>query len=168
MKISAIAAVSDNYVIGKDNGLLWHLPLDMKFFRETTSGHHVITGRKNYLSIPERFRPLPNRVNIVVTRQNIVFNNCIMANSIEEAIAVAEQRGEAEVFIIGGGEIYQQTITNQLVDRIYITWVRHDFEGDTFFPELDFSKWQEISRVDYEPDEKNVYATSFCIYEKNN
>ena len=108
MKVSLIAAVSRNNVIGKNNNLIWHLPKDMKFFKDTTQGHHVIMGRKNFESIPHKYSPLPNRTNIIITRQNnYLAKGCIVVNSIKEALEIAKQKGEKEAFIIGGGEIYK-------------------------------------------------------------
>ena len=139
MKVSLIVAVSENYVIGKDNDLIWHLPKDMRFFKETTTGHHVIMGRKNFESIPHKFRPLPNRTNIVITRQlDYKAEGCVVVNSIEEALKVAKRNGDDEAFIIGGGQIYKLAIDAGLVDRIYLTKVHHCFDGDTIFPELNF------------------------------
>ena len=112
MIISLIAALSKNRVIGKNNDLPWHLPDDMKYFMQTTSGHHVIMGRKNYDSIPQKFKPLPNRTNIVVTRQkNFVASGCMVVNSLEEALGIAESNKEKETFIIGGAEIYSQALS---------------------------------------------------------
>jgi len=108
MIISLIAAVSENHVIGKNNGLPWHLPDDMKFFMQTTKGHHIIMGRKNYDSIPDKFRPLPNRTNIVVTRQpSFRAPGCIVVNSLERGLEIAQHNGEPEVFVIGGYDIYK-------------------------------------------------------------
>ena len=119
MIISSIVAVSENNVIGKDNSLIWHLPADMKFFKEKTTGHCVITGRKNYESIPEKFRPLPNRINIVITRQKeYIAPGAIVVGSLEEAFEKASQTGNDEVFIIGGAEIYKQSM--HLTDMLYV------------------------------------------------
>ena len=108
MKVSIIVAVSKNGVIGKDNNLIWHLPKDIKFFKDTTMNHHVIMGRKNFESIPHKFRPLPNRTNIIITRQtNYSAKDCITVNSVEEALEIAKKDGDVEPFIIGGGEIYK-------------------------------------------------------------
>lgn len=165
MIISLIAAVADNYVIGKNNQLIWHLPADIKFFKEITDGHHVLTGRKNYLSIPPKFRPLSNRVNIIVTHQkDFVADQCIVVNSIEAGMEYARRNGEQELFIIGGGEIYHQTINK--ADKLYITWVHANFEGDTHFPEINLALWKETYRKDCQIDEKHKFAYSFCIYEK--
>ena len=138
MKVSLIVAVSENGVIGKDNDLAWHLPKDMNFFKETTENHFVIMGRRNYESIPEKYRPLPNRTNIVVTRNKMfTAENCIVTNSIENAIEMAKKAGDNEPFIIGGGQIYKLALENNLVDFIYLTRVHATIDGDTFFEDLD-------------------------------
>ena len=130
MKVSLIVAVAENGVIGKDNDLIWHLPKDMRFFKETTMGHHVIMGRKNFESIPHKYRPLPDRTNIVITRQSeYKAEGCVVVNSIEAALEVAKQNGDHEPFIIGGGQIYKITLENNLVDRIYLTKIYHAFDG---------------------------------------
>jgi len=163
--LSIIVATAENNVIGKDNTLIWHLPADMKFFKEKTTGHCVITGRKNYESIPEKFRPLPNRTNIVVTRQkDYVAPGAIVAGSLAEAIEKAKQTGDTEIFIIGGGEIYKQSIA--LADKIYLTKIYHHFEGDAFFPELKAEEWEQIACLPGMVDEKNKYPHDFIVYEK--
>ena len=165
MIISLIAAVAENNVIGKDNDLVWHLPDDMRYFMETTEGHHVLQGRKNFYSVPEKYRPLKNRVNIIVSRQpDLEIEGCVVKNSIEEGIAYAENMGEKELFIIGGGEIYAQSM--HLADKIYITEIKSSFEGDTYFPELDSSEWGEISRVTHEIDEKHLSEFDFVVLER--
>jgi len=165
MKISLIAAVAQNRVIGKNNDLPWHLPDDMKYFMQTTKGHHCIMGRKNYQSIPEKFRPLPNRTNIVVTRQN-KFNapGCIVVNSIEEALKITETHNEPETFIIGGAEIYASSLA--AADLLYLTEIKADIEGDTHFPEFKPSEWKEISRQHHPADERHLYAFDFVIYQR--
>jgi dihydrofolate reductase len=165
MKISLIAALAENRVIGKNNDLPWQLPDDMKYFMETTKGHHCIMGRKNYDSIPAKFRPLANRENIVVTRQNS-FNapGCTVVNSIEEGIAIARKNNELETFIIGGAEIYRQSLA--FADRLYLTEIKAVIDGDTFFPAVDHSKWKEVSRKHHAADEKHKYAFDFVVYEK--
>lgn len=176
MTISLIAAVSDNYVIGTGNRLPWRLPADMSYFKERTEGHHVLTGRKNYFTIPPKFRPLPNRKNIVVTRQNAIENTVgqspvlshptqlYTVHSIKEGILLAEKNGETELFVIGGGEIYRQTI--DLADRLYITWVHTILQGDTFFPVINFKIWKEIWRNDCKANAKNPFDYSFCSYSR--
>jgi dihydrofolate reductase len=167
MIVSLIVAVAENNVIGKDNTLIWHLPKDMQFFKLTTLNHHIITGRKNYISIPEKFRPLANRTNIVLTRQNdFTEEGCVILNSLEAAIEFAKNNNENEVFIIGGGQIYKEALDKDLVDKMYITHVHHTFEGDTFFPEIDSSKWKKISEEHHIKDEKHAYDFSFCIYSR--
>lgn len=165
MKISLIAALSRNRVIGKNNDLPWHLPDDMKYFMQTTKGHHVIMGRKNYESIPEKFRPLPNRTNIVVTRQqDFVAHHCLVVNSIEKAIAIAETGDEQEAFIIGGAEIYKAGMA--LTQRMYLTEIQAKIQGDTYFPEITPSDWKEVSRVHHGTDERHLYEFDFVVYDR--
>src|SRR5688572_5703899 len=122
MKVSIIVAISENNVIGKDNSLIWHLPADMKFFKEKTTGHCIITGRKNYESIPEKFRPLPNRTNIVISRNfNYSSPGAEVVNSLEEAIEFAKAKKETEAFIIGGGQIFEETLAKNLASVLYVT-----------------------------------------------
>ena len=166
MIVSLIVAVSENGVIGKDNGLIWHLPKDMKFFKDTTQGHHVLMGRKNFESIPHNFRPLPNRTNIIITRQsNYIAEGCVVVNSIEQGIELAKNNGEHELFVIGGGQIYDMALKQELIDRVYLTEIHHSFDGDTFFPKLS-DQWKEVQREDCFADEKNKYDYSFLVLEK--
>jgi dihydrofolate reductase len=163
MKVSLIVATGENLEIGKNNDLLWHLPMDMRFFTKKTTGHYVIMGRKNWDSIPDKYRPLANRVNIVVSRKcNLNLDGAIHVKSIEEGIEIAKNNGEDEVFIIGGGQIYSLALEKNLIDIIYITHVHASFDADTFFPKLDFQKWIEVSSEYFEADDKNKF--SFTIY----
>src|SRR5688572_9271391 len=165
MTISLIAALAQNRVIGKDNDLPWHLPDDMKFFMQTTKGHHCIMGRKNYDSIPDKFKPLPNRTNIVVTHQkDFKAPNCIVVNGIERALEIAQNNNESEVFIIGGAEIYKQSLA--FADRLYLTEIKADIAGDTFFPTIRHEEWKELSRTPHPADERHQYAFDFVVYEK--
>ena len=165
MIISLIAAVADNRVIGKDNKLVWDLPRDMKYFMDTTSNHFILTGRKNYESIPPKFRPLKNRTNVIITRQNdYEAEGTIIVHSLEEALELARNEGEEEVFVIGGGEIFEQSI--DLADRLYITEVKSEFNGDTVFPEYNPADWKEISRVENLPDDNHKYAFDFVVLER--
>lgn len=165
MEISLIAAISKNRVIGKDNGLPWHLPDDMKYFMQTTKEHYVIMGRKNYESIPEKFRPLPNRTNIVITRRkDFHAPNCIVVNSVDEGIALAKQANQNELFIIGGSEIYKLGLP--LADRLYLTEIDAIIDGDTYFPEINKHEWQEVSRSHHGTDTRHAYAFDFVIYAK--
>lgn len=166
MQISIIVAKAKNNAIGKDGNLLWHLPKDMKLFKETTLNHCILTGRKNFYSIPEKFRPLTNRTNIIISR-NITLNEpgAIVQNSIQKGIEYAQSLGEKELFIIGGGEIYKQTIL--IADKLYVTEVDAIFEdADTFFPLIDYNIWKEVQRVTFEKDDKNCYKFDFVIYSK--
>ncbi len=165
--LSIIVAASDNNVIGKDNDLIWHLPADMKFFKDTTTGHPVIMGRKNYESIPLKYRPLSNRTNIIVSRQNnFTAPGCLVCNSIEAAINKAKEISEGEIFIIGGAQIYAQTI--DLVDKIYLTRVHHQFEGDAHFPELNTDEFDLKSSLFVPADVKNQYGFTIYIYKRKN
>ena len=166
MIISLIAAVSQNHVIGKNNDLPWKLPDDMKYFMQTTKGHHCIMGRKNYDSIPDRFRPLPNRTNIVVTRQTAFkAPGCIVVNSIDKALSIAKDNGETEVFIIGGAEIYKQGLS--VTQRMYLTEIKAHIDGDTFFPEFNKHEWKEVSRTPHTADKSHAHAFDYVVYERN-
>lgn len=167
MEVILIVAVArENNGIGKDNDLLWHLPGDMKFFRSQTTGYPVITGRKNYESIPDKFRPLPNRENIVITRQDITYNGADVCSSIESALEKAQSYNKEKVFIIGGGQIYKQCLDQNLADKLIITWVDAQLEADVFFPQLD-SKWTISSEEKNNPDDKNPYSYTFTEYVKS-
>lgn len=160
MNIIHIVAAAENNAIGKDNQLLWHLPRDMKFFKETTIGHCIISGRKNYDSIPDRFRPLSNRTNIVVTRnKNFSSEGAIVVNDIHSALEVARGKGETDCYIIGGAEIYRQTMDD--INIILLTKVHHSFDADAFYPALNMNDWNIISQNHFDADEKNKYAMTF-------
>jgi len=165
MIISMIAAIAENRVIGKDNDLVWDLPADMKYFMSTTRAHCIVAGRRNYESIPLKFRPLKDRTNIIVTR-NIEYSapGAIVVNSLDEAIERARLEGESELFIIGGGEIYEQAMN--MADRLYITEIKASFEGDTFFPDYNKSLWKEDSRIANSKDDKHAYEFDFVIYSR--
>ncbi len=164
--ILIVAVAKPNNGIGKDNDLLWHLPADMKFFRSNTTGYPVITGRKNYESIPEKFRPLPNRNNIVVTRQDIAFEGADVVKSIDEALKIAKTYNQEKVFIIGGGQIYKQCLADGLIDKMIITWVDAQLEADVFFPEFNKSDWNLSKSESHNPDAKNPYGYTFTEYIK--
>lgn len=165
MKVSLIAAVAENGAIGKDNDLIWHLPDDLKFFKKTTGGKPVIMGRKNYESIPAKFRPLPNRQNIVITRHaEYRAPGCAVVPSLDAAFDQAENA--EEVFIIGGGQIFDLVFERGVVDQIYITEVHHSFDGDVFFPDFDLSKWKKKVLSTHPKDEKHDYAFTFTVYTK--
>lgn len=167
MTISLIAAVAKNRVIGKENDLPWQLPDDMKYFMQTTSGHHVLMGRKNYDSLPNKFKPLPNRTNIVVTRQDeFKAPGCIVVSSIEKGIEIALQNKEEEFFVIGGAQIYTQSL--ERADYLYLTEINAEIEGDTYFPMIKSDEWTEISRKPHAIDEKHRYSFDFVIYKRKN
>lgn len=168
MIVSAIAAVADNGIIGREGDLPWHLPDDMAYFQRTTRGHHVITGRKNYESIPPKYRPLKGRVNLVVTNdRGYDAPGAVVVGSVEEALDVARNAGEEEAFIIGGGQIYAHALSKGLVDRLYLTLVHADVEGDTRFPLLDPAEWTERSRERHEVDERHIHAFSFVVLDRS-
>lgn len=163
MIVSAIVAVAADNVIGKDNDIPWYLPADLKYFKKTTLNHHIIMGKNCYYSIG---RPLPKRTNVVLSRDPFfTVSNCIVAHSIEEALENALRNGEHEVFIIGGGQIYRQS--QQYWDKIYLTEVDLKTEGDTFFPEVKPEEWKLLSSESHQPDEKNEYAYTFKVFERN-
>ena len=154
--IALVVAMAENRVIGKENKLIWHLPADLKFFKNLTTGHPIIMGRKTYESIG---KPLPNRTNIIITRQaDFTAEGCLVAHSLTEALMMAQQL-DSDIFVIGGAEIYKQAMF--LADTIYLTEVHHTFEGDTFFPEIDSVLWHETSREEHKADEKNPYDHAF-------
>ncbi len=161
MIISLLVAAAENNAIGKNNQLLWSLPNDMRFFKNTTWGMAVIMGRKTYESVD---KPLPGRFNIVITRQaGWKAEGVIVAGDLQNALLKAAETNCNEVFVIGGGEIYKWAI--DIADRIYITRVHASFEADTFFPVIDESKWKLTSNKDFEVDEKHKYAYSFQVWE---
>jgi len=151
MIISLIAALAKNRTIGKNNDL---------------KGHHVIMGRKNYDSIPDKFKPLPNRTNIVVTRtKDFVAPGCIVVNSLDAGINIAKHADEKEVFIIGGAEIYKLSLS--VATRLYLTEINGTIEGDTFFPKIDNEAWKEASRIHHEKDSRHAFDFDFVVYNKN-
>jgi len=155
--INIIVATSKNRVIGKSNDLIWHLPADLKRFKEMTTHNTIIMGRKTYESIG---KPLPNRRSIVITRDiNYKLYGCDVVNSLEEALELCDDN----CFVIGGGEIYKQSLI--YADKIYLTEIDEDFDGDTYFPELG-SEWVKLSKVSFDSDEKNKHSYSFIEYEK--
>ncbi|MBR9919838.1 MAG: dihydrofolate reductase [Bacteroidetes bacterium] len=162
MRISAIVAAGKNNVIGKDNEIPWYLPNDLKYFKRTTLNHHVIMGRKSFESIG---RPLPKRTNVVITRNAFFTASGVqVVHSIDEALHNAVNQGEHEAFIIGGGEIYKQSMP--FWDRVYLTRVNIEMEGDAYFPELDPKEWKLVSEDPQQTDEKNELEHSFQVWER--
>lgn len=159
-KISIIAAVADNFAIGKSNNLPWHLPADLKRFKQLTTGHAIVMGKRTFESLP--IGPLPNRKNIVLTSimSEGVNEGYFEADSLEDALYLCEH--EEKVFIIGGATVYRQCIDK--VDTMYITWVHKEFSADTYFPEFNPDEWDEINHEDHAADENNPYAYTFSEY----
>lgn len=157
-----IAAAGENGELGKDNDLLWHLPDDFKHFKQLTSGHKIIMGRKTFESFP---KPLPNRFHIVITRKRdyqIDHPKCTVVHSLEEALTLVEQ--EKQAFIIGGGEIYKQALPHS--DGIELTRVHGSFEADTFFPEIDPQEWELVEESFHDKDERHTYAFTYLSYRR--
>jgi dihydrofolate reductase len=160
--LSLIVAMDERGAIGKGNRLPWRLSADLKRFRELTMGHHIVMGRKTFETIG---RALPGRQTIIITRNpRLEVEDCLIAHSLDEALRLAERRGETEVFICGGAEIYAQSI--ERADRLYLTEVHTEVEADTFFPVWDRSLWRESQSVYHPADEKNQYPTTFKLLEK--
>lgn len=161
MIVTSIAALATNRVIGKNNKLPWHLPADLKFFKKLTTGHHVIMGRKTWQALPNG--PLPNRVNIIISRSAIdTPEGVLVFKSLEAALEWAFRQGETEAFIIGGAQIYQSTMN--MVDKMVLTEVDMVTEGDAFFPEWRDIDWEEDSREAHPADDKNPHSFSFVTY----
>jgi len=158
--LTIIAAAGENNALGKENDLVWHLPDDFKRFKELTSGHHIIMGRKTFESFP---KPLPKRTHVVITRKdNYKKEGIVVVHSLERAVEFSND--DPQAFIIGGGEIYN--LGMELADRIELTRVHGTFEADTFFPEIDETKWKLVSEKFHEQDEKHDYAFTYLTYER--
>ena len=166
MRVSLIAAVAANGAIGKDNDLIWTLR-DTAFFKTTTKGHHVIMGRKNWESIPERFRPLPGRPNIVLSRDAaFTAEGAVCLTSLEAALDVAREAGEEEAFIIGGAQIYRLAMDAGVVDTMYLTHVEPESHGDTFFPEVAEADWKAQPLFRHVADERNEAPFTVQRYDR--
>lgn len=160
-RLAAVVAMSENRVIGRNNTLPWHLPADLRHFKAITSGHTLIMGRKTFESIG---KPLPNRNNIVVSRDlGLNAKGCIVVNSLEEALASAEVFN-TNIYVIGGAQIYAQTLP--ILQKMYLTLVHHQFDGDAFFPEYNEQEWRVVSKEAHEADAENAYAYTFYEMER--
>lgn len=158
--IVVIAAAAENNALGKDNDLLWHLPDDFKRFKALTSNHYIIMGRKTFESFP---KPLPNRTHVIITRQkNFAVENCIVVHNLKQALAVCPT--DQDVFIIGGGEIYKQSM--DIADAIELTRVHTELEADTYFPEISTTEWTLINEEFHPKDEKHLYAFTYQTFVK--
>ena len=163
-----IVAMDSERGIGRNNDLMWHLPADMRFFKETTLGHIVVLGRKNYESIPEKYRPLPNRENAVLTRNpHFEAPGCVVFHSLKECLKHYENESERTVFIIGGGEIYRQALELDVVDEMYITHVHKAYGADTFFPKFDAKEWHTEKIMTQPADEKHETGFEILRYAKH-
>src|SRR5579883_509563 len=160
MRLSAIVAISENRVMGKDNRLPWHLPADLKHFKEITVGKPILMGRKTYLSIG---RPLPGRENVIVTRdKTFEAAGCRVFNTIQEALDYLLPYDE--VFVIGGADLFKQLLPQ--IKLLYLTIIHEKMDGDTFFPEINQKEWREVESKDFLPDDKNQYRYSFITLER--
>lgn len=161
MKILMIVAADEQNGIGVNNELLCHLPADLKYFKNLTTGHAILMGRKTYDSIG---KPLPNRTNIIISRNTNSIEGCHVFNTIEAGIDFAKSLNETELFIIGGDSIYQQSLA--LTNAVYLTRIHHIFNADAFFPKLDETIWQLTNNEKHLADEKNKFDYSFKLFEK--
>ncbi len=164
MTVSLIVAVSSKGIIGREGGLPWHLPADLKHFKSTTMGHHLIIGRRTWEEVG---KPLPGRTMVVVTRsRHFAPEGAEVVRSVEQALEIAAE--DAEPFIGGGSQIYRIALARDLVDRIYLTRIHAEVEGDTFFPDFDLDEWELASEEHHHADEKNEFNYSFLVYERRN
>ena len=160
MIISLIAAMSRNRVIGKNNKLPWDMPADMNYFRNMTKNKPVIMGRKTYESIG---RPMPDRINIIITRdKEYKAEGCIVVSNVDDALKSV--KGNKEVMVIGGAQIYKEFLPK--ADRIYLTIIDEEIEGDTYFPEFNKDEWKETKREEHKADKKNPYPYTFLVLER--
>ena len=160
--ITIIAAIGNNNELGKGNDLIWYLPADLKRFKKRTTGHPIIMGRNTFETIG---KPLPNRRTIIITRNtSYQKEGCEVVHSLEDAIELIASQEDA--FIIGGAQIYKEAMEKNVVDQLDITKVHQDFDADVFFPAIDSMVWEEVSRENFSPDEKNLFTYSFINYKK--
>ncbi len=163
MTVSLIVALSTNRVIGRDGGLPWYLPADLRHFKKTTMGHHLIIGRRTWEEVGQ---PLPGRDMVVVTRsRDFAPEGVRVVRTVERALEVAA--ADDEPFIGGGAQIYRIALAGDLVDRLYLTRIHAEVEGDTYFPKLDLDEWKLVSEEHHEADERNQYPYSFLMYERS-
>ncbi len=158
--ISLIVAMDNNRLIGKENDLPWRLPADLQYFKQTTTGHTIVMGRKTFESIG---KPLPNRSNVILTGNKDYYHEGVkVIHSVDDLMSLEE---ESELFVIGGATVYEQTMN--VATRLYVTHIEEAFEGDTYFPEIDSSVWKEVSKKQGVKDEKNPYVYYFTVYERS-
>jgi dihydrofolate reductase len=160
--ISLLYAMDKNRLIGKDNELPWHLPQDLAYFKRITMGHTIVMGRKTFDSIG---KPLPGRENIIITRdKHFSCDGCRVIHSIDELLDLSHKKIEEEIFVIGGAEIFKEILP--FSDRLYVTNIHHEFEGDTYFPKTNDTEWKMISKEPGIKNDKNPYDFDFVVYEK--
>lgn len=161
-RISAIAAMDENRLIGSHNRLPWNMPGDMKYFKTLTTGHPILMGRKTYVSIG---RPLPNRLNIILTgNPDFTAPGCVVVNSLDAGLEAALEQNNEEIFIIGGSEVYRQLMPR--IERLYLTIIHHKFDGDAYFPQIDDADWQEVFRQRHSADADNAFDYSFVTFDR--
>jgi dihydrofolate reductase len=167
MKVALIVAMDLERGIGKNNDLMWHLPNDMKFFKEMTLGHVVVMGRKNWDSIPSKYRPLSDRENVVLTRnKDYQSEGCVVLHDLVEVWEKYQDEEDRVIFIIGGGEIYKQALASGLVEEMYITHVNKRYGADTFFPDFDMKEWKVEVIQNQEKDEKHEVEFQVNLYKR--
>jgi len=168
MKISLIAAIGRNHEIGKDNDLLWHLPADMAFFKNTTLHHFVIMGRLSYESIPARYRPFADRSNVVISRNKAYeAPGCFLADNLHHALQIARENQETEAFIIGGAQIYTLALNQEVIDTMYITRVDASFpDAQAFFPTFEMSEWKRTELFHHDADAKHAHTFTAYRYDR--
>lgn len=166
--VSMIVAMGRHHEIGRNNDLMWHLPVDMKFFKNTTVNHPVIMGRKNWDSIPLRFRPLSDRPNLVLTQQtDFAAEGAVVVHTLEEAFAWCTAHGYEKAFVIGGAQVYDLALQSGVVDEMYVTRVDAEFgDAHAFFPKFNAEAWDEAVLGKHEKDEKHAYGFTFCLLKK--
>ena len=162
MKTALIVAMDSERGIGKNNDLMWHLPKDMQFFKDTTQGQIVVMGRKNYDSIPEKYRPLPNRLNVILTRnKGFQAPNCLVFHSLNACFDHFKEETERTVFIIGGGEIYRMALDSVELHEMYITQVHHTYDAETYFPVFNEADWN--CQVVFEQEKNEQHEAAFTV-----
>ena len=167
MNISLVVAVSQNGVIGKDGALPWHLPRDMQFFKEITTGHCVLMGRKTYFSIPEAHRPLKNRTNIILSAdKTLQIAGCKVCANLQEAIDFAQSQKETELMAIGGAVLFAEIMAKNLADTLYITEIKENITGDVFFPAWQKENYQAKVLLKQEKDEKHAFGFDIVRYDR--
>jgi dihydrofolate reductase len=161
--IAAIAAVAENGSLGRDGGLPWRLPADLRRFKRLTLGHHLILGRRTWETLDA---PLPGRIPVVVTRRGGLPSDVLQARSVGEALAIAVEAGDSEPFVGGGAEIFRLALAEDRIDRLYLTRIHQAFEGDTWFPAYDESRFRLVAREDHTVAEGHPYPFSFLDFER--